>query len=215
MSTWFETSSTLDSMEIQKVKTIFIGESGVGKTSIINRFINNKFDNNVEITLGAQFSSKTLEFPKLNISLQFDIWDTAGQEKYRSVTKFFYRDSKIVILVYDITRESSFNEIKNFWLNQIKIFAENNVIICICGTKSDLMADEKVKEEDVRKFADENNVFFRLTSSMNNYGIDEMFEFLGKIYLKKNNLLNCRKSFSLDSNKKGKGKGKGKGKCCG
>jgi small GTP-binding protein len=215
MSTWIETGSTLDSMEIQKVKTIFIGESGVGKTSIINRFINNKFDNNVEITLGAQFSSKTLEFPKLNISLQFDIWDTAGQEKYRSVTKFFYRDSKIVILVYDITRESSFNEIKNFWLNQIKIFAENNVIICICGTKSDLMADEKVKEEDVRKFADENNVFFRLTSSMNNYGIDEMFEFLGKIYLKKNNLLNCRKSFSLDSNKKGKGKGKGKGKCCG
>jgi len=212
MSTWIDTNSTLDTMEIQKVKTIFIGESGVGKTSIINRFINNKFDNNVEITLGAQFSSKTLEFQKSNISLQFDIWDTAGQEKYKSVTKFFYRDSKIVILVYDITRESSFNEIKNFWLNQIKNFVENNIIICICGAKSDLINDEKVKEEDVRKFADENNVFFRLTSSMNNYGIDEMFEFLGKIYLKKNNLMNCRKSFSLENNKKKKGKKKGK--CC-
>ena len=197
--------STLESiinLENLKVKLVFLGESGVGKTSIIKRFIDNQFDEKRESTLGAQFFSKIYNYSSFKLSLQFDIWDTAGQEKYKSVTKFFYRDSKIIVLVYDITRESSFVEIKNFWLNQIKCFGEKDAIICICGAKNDLIEKEKVKEEEARKFAKENKIYFRLCSSLNNEGIDSMFEFLGKIYLRKNNLINCRNSFSLSSKKK-------------
>ena len=204
MSTLIENNSTLESMfnlENPKVKLVFLGESGVGKTSIINRFIHNQFEDKRESTLGAQFFSKIINYPLFNISLQFDIWDTAGQEKYKSVTKFFYRDAKIIVLVYDITRESSFDEIKNFWLNQIKSCGEKDGVVCLCGAKNDLIDKEKVKEEDVRKFAKENQIYFRLCSSLNNEGIDSLFEFLGKIYLIKNNLINYRNSFSLSTKK--------------
>ena len=205
MSTLIENNSTLESMfnlENPKVKLVFLGESGVGKTSIINRFIHNQFEDKRESTLGAQFFSKIINYPLFNISLQFDIWDTAGQEKYKSVTKFFYRDAKIIVLVYDITRESSFDEIKNFWLNQIKSCGEKDGVVCLCGAKNDLIDKEKVKEEDVRKFAKENQIYFRLCSSLNNEGIDSLFEFLGKIYLRKNNLINYRNSFSLSTKKR-------------
>ena len=214
MSTFIENSSTLETMfniEIPKVKLIFLGDSGVGKTSIINRFVHNVFIDKMDSTLGAQYSSKIIEYPNFNVALQFDIWDTAGQEKFKSVTKFFYRDALLIILVYDITRESSFDEIKNFWLNQIQIFGEKDAIVCLCGAKNDLITIEQIKEEDARKFAKENQIYFRLTSSFNNAGIDSMFEFLGKIYLKKNNLAKSKNSFSLSSKEKKIIKKK---KCC-
>ena len=214
MSSFIENSTTLESMlnvEIPKVKLIFLGDAGVGKSSIINRFIHNIFDDKIDSTLGAQFSSKVIEYPNYKIALQFDIWDTAGQEKYKSVNKFFYRDAQIVVLVYDITRENTFDEIKNFWLNQIKCFGEKNAIICLCGAKNDLIAKECIKEEDARNYAKENQIYFRLTSSLNNEGIDSLFEFLGKIYLKKNNLVKSKNSFSLSSKEKKIIKKK---KCC-
>ena len=97
----------------QCCKVVLLGESGVGKTCIISRFINNTFDDNGMSTTGGK-------------SIKFDIWDTAGQEKYRALTKIFYKDASIAILVYDITRRESFEELKNYWFNQIKDFAPQN-----------------------------------------------------------------------------------------
>ena len=119
----------------------------------------------------------------LNKSLQFDIWDTAGQERYRALTKFFYKDAAIAILVYDITRKDSFEEMKNYWYNQLKNFSGKNIIIGIAGNKSDLFDKEAVSEEEARKFATEIGAIFRLTSACNNNNIDELFYAVGNLYL--------------------------------
>jgi small GTP-binding protein len=109
-------------------KVVLLGESGVGKTCIIARFINNTFEDNIMSTTGASYAGKTMSFDELNgQSIKFEIWDTAGQEKYRALTKIFYKDAGVAILVYDITRKDSFDEIKNYWHNQIKEFAPKNI----------------------------------------------------------------------------------------
>ena len=101
-------------------KVILIGESGVGKTCIIIRFINKQFKDDTFSTSSSSYATKVLELEGNDKPLHFQIWDTAGQEQYRGLTKMFYKEAKIVILVYDITNRKSFDEIKNYWYEQIK-----------------------------------------------------------------------------------------------
>ena len=108
-------------------KVVLIGESGVGKTSIINRYISNTFSNVLTATPGASFTSKTLFLKEYNQSIKFEIWDTAGQEKYRALAKVFYKTVAVCILVYDITRKTSFEELKNYWVNEVKANASPNM----------------------------------------------------------------------------------------
>ena len=106
-------------------KVVLLGESSVGKTSILSRFINDRFNKNEIATTGAAYATKSIIFKDYNDQIiKFEIWDTAGQEKYRSLSKIFYKDASIAILVYDITKEKTFEEIKNYWYPQIK---ENSV----------------------------------------------------------------------------------------
>jgi small GTP-binding protein len=114
--------------EAQTCKVVLLGESGVGKTCIIARFINNTFEENLISTTGASYAGKTMTFDEYGgKSIRFEIWDTAGQEKYRSLTKIFYKDAGAAILVYDITRKESFEEIQKYWFNQIKDHAPKNI----------------------------------------------------------------------------------------
>ena len=108
-------------------KVVLIGESGVGKTSIINRYISNTFSNVLTATPGASFTSKTLFLKEYNQSIKFEIWDTAGQEKYRALAKVFYKTAAVCILVYDITRRASFEELKKYWITELKGNASPNV----------------------------------------------------------------------------------------
>ena len=108
-------------------KVILVGETGVGKTCVIVRFLSNVFNDNPRSTTGANYASKTLEFKDYNQSLQYDIWDTAGQEKYRGLAKIFYKDAAIAILVYDITNRKSFEELKTYWHEQIKDNGSPNI----------------------------------------------------------------------------------------
>ena len=101
------------------VKVVLIGEAGVGKTSIIMRYITNIFNPRQLATQGASYVSKIVEINK-NQKVKFELWDTAGEEKYRAIARVFYQNASVCILVYDITRKSSFDEIKNFWVNEIK-----------------------------------------------------------------------------------------------
>lgn len=101
-------------------KVVLLGETGVGKTSIINRYINNTYSADSMSTSGASFAAKTMYFEEYDKNHKFEIWDTAGQEKYRALTKIFYKDASVAVLVYDITRKESFEEIKNYWLPQLK-----------------------------------------------------------------------------------------------
>ena len=101
-------------------KVVFIGESGVGKTCIINRYYYNKFFPQHNKTTCAQFYKKEVFIKDYNRSINFDIFDTAGITKYRNVTKIYYKDASIIILVYDITNKKSFEEIKNYWIKDIR-----------------------------------------------------------------------------------------------
>ena len=101
-------------------KVVLLGESGVGKTSIIQRYINNIFNPENPTTGGANFTSKTVKFEEENQKIKFEIWDTAGQEKFRSLAKVFYKNSSVCILVYDITKKKTFEELKKFWYEEIK-----------------------------------------------------------------------------------------------
>lgn len=117
------------SEENPSCKVVLLGESGVGKTCIITRYINGYFEENGMSTTGASFAGKTMTFEEYGKTVKFDIWDTAGQEKYRALTKIFYKDASIAVLVYDITRRESFEELKKYWYNQVKEHAQKNISI--------------------------------------------------------------------------------------
>ena len=108
-------------------KIVLIGESGVGKTSIINRYISDTFSPVLTATPGASFATKTVFLKEYNQSIKFEIWDTAGQEKYRALAKVFYKNAAVCILVYDIINKKSFDELKNYWISEIKANASPNL----------------------------------------------------------------------------------------
>ena len=107
-------------------KVVLLGESGVGKTCIIERFIYDKFDDNGISTITASFVEKTLKFEN-GTCVKLQIWDTAGQEKYRALNRMFYKDAGAAILVYDITKKESFEQIQKYWYNQMQEFAPKDI----------------------------------------------------------------------------------------
>ena len=161
-------------------KIVLLGESGVGKTCIISRYINQVFEGNTISTNGASYAAKTLHFDDYDKSLKVEIWDTAGQEQYRSLTKIFYKDATAAILVYDITRKKSFDEIKNYWYKQLLECAPSDIVVGLAGNKADLFDREQVSEEEAKEFAKEIKAIFRPTSAMTAIGIDELFSAVGK-----------------------------------
>ena len=162
-----------------EVKVVLLGESGVGKTCIISRFVNNVFENNTMTTISATYAAKVIPYTDAGEFIKFEIWDTAGQEKYRSLTRVFYKDARVAVLVYDITRRETFEEIKNYWYQQIKDNAPENTIIGLAANKSDLYYNENVTEEEGRNYANEIGAVFKMTSSYENLGIGELFKAIG------------------------------------
>ena len=128
----------------ESCKVVLLGESGVGKTSIITQFTEETFSEEQQSTSGATFSSKEISCLGGKKNLKFEIWDTAGQEKYRALSKMFYKDAAAAVLVYDITRKASFEEIKNYWANEIKEYSPKKIVLAIAANKSDLFEKEEV-----------------------------------------------------------------------
>ena len=170
-----------DDKDLETLKVVLIGESGVGKTSIISQFIDQIFQEDQQSTIGGTFSTKTLKCGNGKI-LKLEIWDTAGQERYRSVTKMFYKDANAAILVYDITNKYSFEELQNYWIEQVKESSPKNIILAIVANKSDLIDKELVDEEMARQFAKDNNALFENTSAKNSVGVENLFLDLAKKY---------------------------------
>ena len=152
-----------DNDELDEIKVILVGESGTGKTSLINVAIGEKFDPSSQSTLLSTFVPKKYERNGKNYTL--NIWDTAGQEKFRAMTKIFTKNSKIVIFVYAINNRESFEIMKTYWVNSIKESLGDEPIIGIVGNKSDLFLEEKVKEEEGKEFANQLNVNFKLVTA--------------------------------------------------
>ena len=175
-------------------KVVLLGDSGVGKTCIITRFVSSSFQPNINSTNGASYCTKMVKYENLGKNLLLDVWDTAGQEKYRSLTKYFYKDAAVVILVYDITRKDSFENMKNYWYNQLLENCGKDIVLGVAGNKCDLFENEDVDEKEAREFADKIGAIFELTSAQNNTGITEIFEQVGHKYLDPNFQLKLNKT---------------------
>ena len=146
------------------IKIILLGETGVGKTNLINVFIGSKFALNTLSTMTCY--SYEGKYKYKNEFYNYTIWDTAGQEKYRSLNKIFVRDAQIIILVYSIIDRASFNEL-NFWLQYAKENkGDDDYILGLVGNKSDLFLNETVTEEEVMKFASDKKIKFVITSAL-------------------------------------------------
>ena len=160
-------------------KVVLLGESGVGKTCIIAQFTSGTFDANTVTSLTAQFIRKTMEFAD-DKRIIFDIWDTAGQEKYRSLAKIFYKDAKAIVLVYDITSKDSFVQMKEYWYEQIKQQGNKDVIIAVAANKGDLYEKRVISNEEGEEFAKQIGAIFATTSAKDDSGILELFQNLGR-----------------------------------
>ena len=172
--------------EVESFKVVLVGESGVGKTSIITQFIDQTFQEDQQSTTGGTFSTKSVKCGN-NKTLKFEIWDTAGQERYRSLTKMFYKDANAAVLVYDITRKDSFEQLKEYWAEQIKECPEN-IILVIAGNKSDLISKEEVDEGEARKLASDLGAIYVGTSAKQVESINDLFIQIAKKYTGSENI---------------------------
>ena len=197
-----------------EIKMILLGDCGVGKTNIISRYLKNEFKENEMATSGASYAMKKINLKGMNF--QINIWDTAGQEKYRSVTKMFLQDSQILLLCYSITDRKSFENL-DYWYKLATDITGKNIVLGIGGNKSDLFAKEQVKDSEGEAFAKKHKAIFRLISAKSNkQGIDELFGLLFKRYICIKNGIDINRDFdsiNLNKNQNKKGR-KTKGKCC-
>ena len=195
-----------------EIKVILVGEAGTGKTSLINVAMGMKFIEGVEASSSsASFVSKKCKIGDNSYTL--NLWDTIGQEKYRSLTKIFIKDSKIVIFVYDITRMESFQAL-DYWYTTIKEVLGDTAVLGIAGNKHDLFTKEQVNEEIAKKFAEERSIEFRLTSAKNQTSFNTLLDDLLKKYiLKTGGVIESGGEGKKLEDKKNQN-GKFGGKCC-
>ena len=163
-------------------KYIIVGDSSVGKSCFMLRYTDSRFKANHEITIGLEFGSKTIKLQKQEIKLQ--IWDTAGQENFRSIARSYYRGAVGIILMYDITnKDSFFNAFR--WLNEIREVASPNIVIALVGNKTDLKEKRRVQTSEGEDFASNNSLLFFETSALTGENVEKIFNITCENILKR------------------------------
>ena len=155
-----------------EIKAILLGNSGVGKTNIINTCVGLNFESGNNPTSSGSFVSKNIKLK--DKSYIINLWDTAGQERYKSITKIFLKKSEIVFFVYDITDKKSFNDLQD-WIDICKEMIENEYVGAIIGNKIDLYMNEQVNEDEALKFAESKGLLFKLISAKKEPKVFETF----------------------------------------
>lgn len=194
-------SSEQDNEE-KELKVILLGECGVGKTNIILRYLKDEFNEDTITTTNSTYTMKTVK--KDDATYRLNVWDTAGQEKFRSITKMFLQDASIIMLVYSITDKLSFKNLE-FWYKTIIENCGTDIVIAIVGNKHDLYLDQEVDEEEAKNFAENKNAIFKVVSAKEGrVTIDQLFELALDKYIEKNGNKNGgrrRNSLIIDGNK--------------
>ncbi|PSS02992.1 Ras-related protein [Actinidia chinensis var. chinensis] len=161
-------------------KVVLIGDSGVGKSNLLSRFTRNEFSLESKSTIGVEFATRSLTVDGKVIKAQ--IWDTAGQERYRAITSAYYRGAVGALLVYDVTRHSTFESVER-WLRELRDHTDPNIVVMLIGNKCDLRHLVAVSTEDGKSFAERESLFFMETSALEATNVDNAFaEVLSQIY---------------------------------
>ncbi len=166
------------------LKFLVLGEQYVGKTSVLERYVNNQFKTNYLVTIGMDKRFKRLEVNGKNVDIF--ITDTAGQERFRSLTKMFYKGADGILLGFSLTEAKTLESV-NYWIDQINQNS-GNVSVVLFGNKSDDKENIKVKDEDIKEIKEKYNLDYFATSAKENFNIKELFEYLTKLTLKKKGL---------------------------
>jgi Ras-related protein Rab-1A len=201
---------TADSLTYDKIyKVLLLGDSSVGKTCFMSRYVDDVFEYHHISTIGLDYRLKTMKIGNDNIKIQ--IWDTAGQDRFKSITKTYFKGANGVLLLYDITNPNSFRNIKN-WLEQIKENTNNGLIIVLIGNKSDLEAERQVSYDEGKELAEEYKIkFFAESSVKMNVNVKESFEMLfNELHLNKSGDINPNNISKINLNVKAQKKAK----CC-
>lgn len=164
-------SSKMSNADVISTKLVLLGESGVGKTAIAQRYVLDSFSPDQQATVAASYLSKRIE--SNSISIDLNIWDTAGQEVYRTLAPMYYRDAKMALIVFDLTDENSFNQL-NEWITDVREKTPD-IIITIIGNKSDLDEERVVSFEKASDLANQFNLMYIETSAFSGLGVEECF----------------------------------------
>ncbi|XP_028774331.1 ras-related protein RABA4c [Neltuma alba] len=162
-------------------KIVMIGDSGVGKSQLLNRYARNEFNAKSKATIGVEFQTKTVLMDHKVVRAQ--IWDTAGQERYQAITTAYYRGAMGALLVYDITRQETFDHVET-WLEELQMHADKNITVMLVGNKSDLGLMRVVPLEGAKELAQKRDLFFMETSALDSTNVEPAFlGLLSQIYL--------------------------------
>ncbi|KAI0035126.1 GTP-binding protein RAB5 [Vararia minispora EC-137] len=163
-------------------KLVLLGESAVGKSSLVLRFVKDQFDDYRESTIGAAFLTQTVTLDD-GTAVKFEIWDTAGQERYKVSTSLsapmYYRNANCAVVVYDITQAASLEKARN-WIRELQRQADPSIVIALCGNKSDLAARRQVTQEEAQKYAEEEGLMWTETSAKTGEGVTDIFTAIAK-----------------------------------
>ncbi|GAY63796.1 ras-related protein RABA2a [Citrus sinensis] len=161
-------------------KVVLIGDSGVGKSNLLSRFTRNEFCLESKSTIGVEFATRTLQVEGRTIKAQ--IWDTAGQERYRAITSAYYRGALGALLVYDVTKPTTFENVSR-WLKELRDHADSNIVIMMIGNKTDLKHLRAVATEDAQSYAEREGLSFIETSALEAINVEKAFQtILSEIY---------------------------------
>ncbi|GAA5827700.1 hypothetical protein JCM11251_001795 [Rhodosporidiobolus azoricus] len=156
-------------------KLVLLGESAVGKSSLVLQFVKGQFDDYRESTIGAAFLTQTVPVSSGNF-IKFEIWDTAGQERYKSLAPMYYRSAHAAVVVYDITSAASLLKART-WISELQRQADPSICVCLVGNKLDLAAEQRqVSTDEAQKFADEEGLMFYEVSAKTAEGVEGVFK---------------------------------------
>ncbi len=158
---------------MKSYKLAFLGDQGVGKTSVLSRIARDEFNENTSTTVGISYLEKLVPVTGTSATVKFKLYDTAGQERYRSVAKLCYSGSAVIFMVYDITNKHSFDCL-NDWFDELRENTESDVIVYLLANKSDLLAEQTVLDSEAEEYARKQGAIFRLVSAKTNEGIPDL-----------------------------------------